>query len=77
MKTAKIFKCGNSMAVRLPKEMNIKGREFLIEKYGDMLILVPKGKAWKVFLEGIEGFSDDVFTNGRVQHDIEKREEVD
>ena len=42
MKTAKVFKQGNSQAVRLPKEFRVDETELLIKKSGDSIVLTPK-----------------------------------
>jgi antitoxin VapB len=42
MKTAKVFKQGNSQAVRLPKEFHVAETELLIKKSGDSIVLTPK-----------------------------------
>ena len=42
MKTAKVFKHGNSQAVRLPKEFRFQGDEIFIRKQGETVILIPK-----------------------------------
>jgi len=42
MQTAKIFKNGNSQAVRLPKEFRVEGDEVVIKKMGDTILLMPK-----------------------------------
>ena len=42
MKTAKVFKQGNSQAVRLPKEFRVVETELLIKKSGDSIVLTPK-----------------------------------
>ena len=48
MKTAKIFRSGNSQAVRLPKEFRVSDDEVFIKKAGDNLVLIPKkGDRWK------------------------------
>lgn len=48
MKTAKIFRSGNSQAVRLPKEFRVVDDEVFIKKAGDNLVLIPKkGDRWK------------------------------
>lgn len=39
--TAKLFKHGGSQAVRLPKAYRFPGKEVLIEKQGDAVILRP------------------------------------
>ena len=48
MKTAKIFRSGNSQAVRLPKEFRVPNDEVFIKKTGDTIVLIPKkGDRWK------------------------------
>lgn len=42
MKTAKVFKQGNSQAVRLPKEFRFQEKEVFIKKNGDRVVLIPK-----------------------------------
>ena len=41
MTTAKIFLHGGSQAVRLPKAFRFEGKEVLIEKRGDEVVLKP------------------------------------
>jgi antitoxin VapB len=48
-KTAKLFKNGQSQAVRLPAEFRFSGREVFIEKQGDKVILRPKPIGWDDF----------------------------
>ena len=38
---AKVFKTGGSQAVRLPKEFRVRGREVLIRRVGEAIILEP------------------------------------
>jgi antitoxin VapB len=48
MKSAKVFKQGNSQAVRLPKEFRLQGDEVFIKRSGDHVILIPKpSKRWQ------------------------------
>jgi antitoxin VapB len=48
VKTAKIFRSGNSQAVRLPKEFRVVDDEVFIKKAGDNIVLIPKkGDRWK------------------------------
>lgn len=42
MRTAKLFKNGQSQAVRLPKEFRFEGEEVFIKKEGDVVVLIPK-----------------------------------
>jgi len=48
-KTAKLFMNGRSQAVRLPVEYRFLGREVLIERQGDTVILRPKPVGWDDF----------------------------
>lgn len=45
--TAKLFKNGNSQAVRLPKDFRFEGDEVLISRRGEQIILRPKPKPKK------------------------------
>lgn len=48
MKSAKVFKQGNSQAVRLPKEFWLQGDEVFIKRSGDHVVLIPKpSKRWR------------------------------
>lgn len=48
MKTAKVFKQGNSQAVRLPKEFRVAANELFIKRSGDSIVLTPKkASTWK------------------------------
>lgn len=48
MKTAKVFRSGNSQAVRLPKEFRVSDDEVFIKKSGGLIVLIPKkGGRWK------------------------------
>ena len=78
MMTAKLFKNGQSQAVRLPKEFRFEGDEVYIEKVGNSIMLSPKDKKWETFLEGLYSFTDDFLPNGREsQGEQREREAVD
>ena len=72
MKTAKVFKSGNSQAVRLPKEFQLDGDEVYLKKQNDVLILIPKGDPWSSLRRSLDRFSDD-FMADRIQLDIAER----
>ena len=42
MATAKVFRSGNSQAVRLPKQFRLKSKEVEISKRGDEIVLREK-----------------------------------
>lgn len=67
MQTAKLFQNGRSQAVRLPKEFQFIGGEVFIQKHGNAVILIPFEKQWEVFMDGLNGFSDDFMNEGRDQ----------
>ena len=76
MQTARLFINGRSQAVRLPKEFQFKGESVYIQKVGDAVILVPFDKAWETFLHGLNSFSDDFMSEGRLQELEQRREEL-
>jgi len=57
MKTAKLFKNGQSQAVRLPKEFRMKGSEVYIKKQGETIVLLPKEKSWKTLIDSLDHFA--------------------
>jgi len=67
MKTAKVFKSGNSQAVRIPKEFQLKSDEVEIRRHGGSLVLRPKKKSWVGLIESLSKFSDDFMDDGRHQ----------
>ncbi len=75
MKIAKLFKNGQSQAVRLPKEFRFEGDHVFIKKKGNIVLLIPEKKAWDSLIESLENFSDD-FMSERRQPEKQKREEL-
>jgi antitoxin VapB len=73
MKTTKVFKSGNSLAVRLPKEYQVADKELYIRKIGNSLLLVPQKAPWELFKKSLGGFSTDFFADGREQPAGQKR----
>jgi len=59
MKTAKLFKNGQSQAVRLPKEFRMDGEEVYIEKQGEAIVLLPKNKSWAPLFDSLNKFEKD------------------
>lgn len=73
MKTAKIFRSGNSQAVRIPKEFQLEGDEVEIHKQGGNLVLRPKGTLWTAWSENLAKFTADFMKGGRKQPSLQKR----
>lgn len=65
MMNAKVFENGRSQAVRLPKECRFSSDEVLVNKIGDIVILLPKESKWDSFIKAIDMFSDDYMADGR------------
>ena len=73
MEMAKIFENGRSQAVRLPKKFRFDVDEVVVQQLGAAVLLVPKEALWQTFMEGVDGFTDDIFPNGRNQGVSEER----
>lgn len=71
MTTAKVFENGRSQAVRLPKEYRFSDDEVLVNKVGDIVMLIPKSNKWSGFLNSLDMFTEDFMENGR---DIREQE---
>ena len=76
MKTARLFLNGRSQAVRLPKEYQFSGENVYIQRVGDAVILFPVDKEWEVFMHGLNNFSNDFMSEGRLQDMDQNREEI-
>lgn len=74
MMTAKVFKNGRSQAVRLPKECRFSDKEVVVNKIGEIVILMPKESKWEGFLSSLSLFSDDFMSEGREQSEVQERE---
>jgi antitoxin VapB len=74
MRISKVFTSGNSQAIRLPKEYQVKDKELYIQKIGNTIILFPKKNPWQTFVNSLDEFTDDFMSEGRNQPPIQKRE---
>ncbi len=74
MKTAKIFKSGNSQAVRLPKELQFDVSEVEIFRRGDEIVLRKKPHNLTRVFELLTDMSEDFMANGRLQPSVQERE---
>ena len=76
MMTAKVFKNGRSQAIRLPKECRFSSDEVVVNKIGDIVILLPKQNKWDSFMKAIDMFSDDFMADGRTTDIVQERDEL-
>ncbi len=78
---AKVFRSGNSQAVRLPKDFRFDGEEVEVSREGDAVILRPRRNAptpWTSLRAAVDrGFSADFMAEGRQQPDSQSRPELD
>ena len=58
MEKTKVFKSGNSLAVRLPKNYRLDEDEVYISKVGDAILLMPVKRGWKSMLNSLSKFSE-------------------
>ncbi len=76
MNRAKIFKNGDSQAIRLPKEFRFKGKEVYIRKEGNSVIISSiddsVDRLWKV----LGNLSDDFKIERNQPKTYEKRESI-
>jgi antitoxin VapB len=73
MKRAKLFKNGESQAVRLPKEFRFQGNEVYVKRQGNAVVLVPETDSWETLIESTSRFSED-FMAEREQPPLQERE---
>ena len=74
MDTAKIFKSGNSQAVRLPKAYQFNVSEVQILRRGEEIILKQRPQNLAKAYELLANMSDDFMADGRCQPAVQNRE---
>jgi antitoxin VapB len=74
MAKAKIFKSGNSQAVRLPKEFRFDVKEVEIFRRGDEVVLRKRKRNLSRALAILRGMPDDFFADGREDLPPQERE---
>ena len=75
MDVAKLFKNGQSQAVRLPKEFRFEGTQVFIKRMGNAVLLMPEQDSWQVLFDSLDLFSDD-FMEERQQPEQQEREDL-
>jgi antitoxin VapB len=63
--TTRVFKSGNSQAVRIPKEFQLDVKEVEIFSRDGELVIRPRRKNLLEVLDILAGFSDDFMKDGR------------
>ncbi len=73
MKIAKVFKSGNSQAVRIPREFHLEGTEVEIRRQGGSLILRPRKESWRALIDSLKQFTGDFMKDERCQPPTQDR----
>jgi len=77
MTIAKVFKSGNSQAIRLPKEFRLKVTEVELVRQGDdILIRQPKKLTLMDAFEALASLPEDFFAEARVDPPPQEREDL-
>ena len=76
MKITKVFKCGNSQAVRLPREFQFKNAEVEISRQGNSIVLREKPKKLKRAFELLASMPKDFFKDGDREDSIPEERDV-
>ena len=71
MVTTRLFKSGNSQAIRIPKELRRDEQEYLINKIGSIYVAYPKSDPWAPTRETIGAFPSD-FCGDRKQPSVQE-----
>jgi antitoxin VapB len=74
MDTAKLFKNGQSQAVRLPRQYAFPGTEVFVKRVGGVVMLIPaNADPWKPFLQSLDQFSGDFMEERPPQGKVQSR----
>lgn len=74
MTTARVFKSGNSQAVRLPREFRFASEEVEIYRRGDEVILREKRSSPAEVFQLLASLPDDFMSEGRQDDPPQDRE---
>jgi len=74
MATTRVFRSGNSQAVRLPKAYRLQGTEVEIFRRGDEIVLREKAEGLLRAFDILAGLSADVLPEDRADTPPQERE---
>jgi antitoxin VapB len=75
VRTAKLFRNGQSQAVRLPRDFRFEGDKVFIKWVGNAAVLLSYRDSWGALVENLDLFSDD-FMEDREQPLQQRRESL-
>jgi antitoxin VapB len=76
VKKAKLFKNGESQAVRLPKEFRFEGSEVLIKRVGNAVMLLPLTRSWDSLVESLSKFPADFMEQRNQPAESDSRDRI-
>ena len=76
MGTARVFRSGNSQAVRLPKQFRLKSKEVEIFRRGDEIVLREKDGTMVRAFDLLAGLPDDLVVVAREKDQPQKRKRL-
>lgn len=76
MTTTKVFRSGNSQAVRIPKQFQFSSDEVEILRRGAEVVLRERPKTLAQAFDLLTGLSPDFFRGGRKQRKAQKRADL-
>ena len=76
MSTARVFRSGNSQAVRLPKQFRLKSKEVEIFRRGDEIVLREKDRNMVRAFDLLAGLPDDLVVVAREKDQPQKRKRL-
>ena len=74
MTTTRVFKSGNSQAVRLPKEFSVRGKELEIFRRGNEIVLREPARGLARAFELLTSLPEDFLAEGRQDMPPQDRE---
>ena len=75
MPITRVFRSGNSQAVRIPKSFRFRSQRVEIFKRGDEIVLREQPANLRAAFDLLAGLSTDFFKGGRRQPRLDKRAE--
>jgi antitoxin VapB len=72
VKTVRVFKSGNSQAVRIPEQFHLEDDEVEIRRVGSTLVQ-PRRGSWHPLFESLDKFTADFVAQGRRQPPVQRR----
>ena len=76
MEVAKIFSNGGSQAVRLPKNCRFDQDEVLVNRIGNVVILMPKNDPWAPMMQSLDMFTEDFLADGIEDLPVQERTQL-